>query len=99
MKKRFPKGELVSLGLPYDDGVEGVTVLETVITGTSRWSIHKRVTFRLPGQSNDEAWQAKYSVGATESQDEGPWEYQDEVECTLVHLVEKTVKAWEAKPD
>ena len=35
-----------------------------------------------------------YSEGATELQDERPWEYQDEVECIEVELKEVKVKKW-----
>ena len=35
-----------------------------------------------------------YSEGATEYQDERPWEYEDEVKCTEVELKEVKVKKW-----
>lgn len=35
-----------------------------------------------------------YSEGATEYQDERPWEYEDEVKCTEVELKEAKVKKW-----
>jgi hypothetical protein len=93
MKKRFTSKELLDLGLPYE--CEGGAILENQITGKSRWSIVYRVTFRMP---DGQMWQARYSVGATESQSEEPWEYQDEVECSLVHAVQKTVTVWEPVP-
>jgi hypothetical protein len=34
-------------------------------------------------------------VGATEVQQERPWEHEDEVEAVLVREVERTVKVWE----
>jgi len=38
-----------------------------------------------------------YSVGATESQWERPWEYEgEEIECTEVHQIEKLIKVWES---
>jgi hypothetical protein len=39
---------------------------------------------------------ANYSVGATEMQDESPWENEEEVECTEVELVEQTIKVWKS---
>ena len=35
-----------------------------------------------------------YSEGATECQDERPWEYDDEIKCTEVELKEVKVKKW-----
>lgn len=61
------------------------------ITGTSRWSIHHYIIFAYDGKF----YSTHYSEGATESQDERPWEYEDEVDCTEVHIVEKLVKTWE----
>jgi len=43
---------------------------------------------------NDKYYQAFYQVGATESQDERPWEYDDLVEITEVEQKEVMVKKW-----
>ena len=42
-----------------------------------RWSIQHKLVFKLDGK----LYIAYYSVGATEYQDEGPWDYDTEVEC------------------
>lgn len=69
------------------------TVLDKV-EDTSRWSVHYRLVFRLPDMPEGFAWETGYSVGATESQDETPWQDEDNVECTLVRQVPKTVIKW-----
>lgn len=85
-KVKFSKSYMVNeLDLPY-------SAIENKITDTSRWSIHHEIIFT----DNGKFYSTHYSEGATEMQDESPWEYQDEVECTEVHIVEKLVKVWEA---
>lgn len=74
------------LDLPYS------AILDE-ITDTSRWSIHHRIIFAYQGRF----YETHYSVGATENQDESPWEYDDEVECVEVELKEVKVKKWVAK--
>jgi len=60
------------------------------ITDNSRWSIYHEIVFEDKGKF----YKTHYSVGATESQDERPWEYEDNVECTEVELREVKVKKW-----
>lgn len=55
--------------------------------GTSRWSIIHELIFKHDGR----LYRSKYRVGATEQQDETPWENEDEVTCTEVEAYEKTV--------
>lgn len=74
------------LDLPYS------AVLNN-ITDTSRWSIHHEIVFAHDGKF----YQTYYSEGATEQQDESPWEYDNEVECHEVELKEVTVKKWVRK--
>jgi hypothetical protein len=83
LDKKFMKEEL---GLPYD-------ALFDEITDTSRWSIHHRIIFAYQGRF----YQAFYSEGATEMQDERPWEYEDQVECVEVELKEVKIKKWVVK--
>jgi hypothetical protein len=64
---------------------------ENRIIDNSRWSISHEIIFEHEGKF----YQTYYSVGATEQQDESPWEYEDEVECVEVQQVEKVVKVWE----
>lgn len=98
MKKKFTSEELKDAGLPYE-APEGGEIISREITDTSRWSIHYSLIFRFADMAPGEAWEVSYSKGATETQDERPWEYEREVEATLVHQVEKVVKVWEPKPE
>lgn len=61
------------------------------IKDTSRWSVHHEIVF----QYDNKFYKTYYSVGATEQQDESAWEYDDDIECFEVKLVEKLVKVWE----
>ncbi len=64
----------------------GGEVVQDTITDKSRWSIHHRLVFKL--EEDGLLYETDYSVGATESQDEQAWEYDDEVECHRVEAVE-----------
>lgn len=60
----------------------------------SRWSVGHRCIFQFEGK----LYSCVYSVGATEQQDEGPFEWNNEEdleECYEVRLVEKLVKVYE----
>lgn len=87
------KNELVDEELPYtrSDG-KTVGALEDTIIDVDRWSIIHEIVFLW---KDGKTYRTGYSVGATEHQEERPWEYEDEVECTEVHQVEKLVKVWE----
>lgn len=74
-----------------DDHDDWITV-ETKIVDNSRWSItHEGIFQHGP---TGKFYQMSYSVGATEQQDERPFEYYDP-EPVEVHQVEKLVKVWE----
>lgn len=74
------------LGLPE-------RAIKDSIVGTSRWSVQHEIVFMHDGKF----WSTEYQCGATEQQDESPWEHDELIECVEVELVEKTVKVWEAK--
>lgn len=78
--------------LPWDGSEEDqVKVLSDKIVDQSRWSvIHELIV-----QIKDKTYRADYSVGATEQQDESPWQYEDEIEFVEVQQVEKVIKVWE----
>lgn len=80
LHKDFLKNEL---DLPY-------SAIKDDIVDTSRWSIHHGIIFAHDGKF----YRTYYSVGATENQDESPWEYETEVECDEVELKEVKVKKW-----
>ena len=70
---------------------EGKTILDEIIENT-RWSILRRRIFGFGGKF----YETCYSQGATESQDESPYEYDDdEIGCPEVKPVEKTVIVYE----
>jgi hypothetical protein len=56
------------------------------VTSNTRWSIVHRLVFKL----NDKYYETRYSKGATEYQDEQPFQYDTEVECKEVEPYEKT---------
>lgn len=83
-KKIFDKRYLIDeLDLPYE-------AIEDEVLNNSRWSIFHRCIFK----DNGKFYRAEYSVGATECQDESPWQYDDKIECTEVELKEVKVKQW-----
>lgn len=87
----IPTEELLEYGLPYD-GWDGVEVIQDTLVHNDRWSIHHEIIFKW---IDGKFYKAHYSVGATELQDESPWEYEKEVKCIEVHQVERLVKVWE----
>lgn len=80
MVKKFDKKYLTKeLELPWWD--ENV-VLDEIID-KDRWDDCHRLVFKdLDGT----LWETTYWVGATEIQPEGPWEYEDMIECKQVKL-------------
>lgn len=87
---KFKKEYLIEeLGLPYD-----CDLVNEEIINTTRWSIIKEIIFQ---DKDGKYYQTTYSEGATEYQDEAPWEYEDEVECTEVELREVKIMKWCAK--
>lgn len=82
----LPKDKMLDILWESDD------LVEDKVIGTGRWSVHHRIVFKHEGRF----YQTEYSIGATESQDERPWEYDDDVESIEVHKVPKTIEVWEA---
>lgn len=80
--RAFSREYLVGeLGLPYDnDGI----VINDEIKDTKRWYTVHELTFRDPATSK--VYKCFYSEGATEAQDESPWEYDRVVACEEVEL-------------
>ena len=74
----------------YDDCMFAEMV-EDIITGTTRWSIIHRMIFKYKGRF----YQVIYSKGATEQQEEIPFEYAaEEIDCPEVEQKEVKVKKW-----
>lgn len=69
------------------------TIIENEISGKSRWcNIYNLIIER---KSDNKFFQAEYRRGATENQDERPWEYEKSVEFYEVFPVEKVVIVYE----
>jgi hypothetical protein len=60
-----------------DDESEGYTLVENTLSGKSRWCDVYDLIFQE--NSSGKFFRGDYRIGATESQDESPWEYQKEV--------------------
>ena len=78
---------LEELDLPY-----GKCEVYNEIIDHTRWSVIHQIVFKY----KDKYWRTNYSVGATESQDEMPWEFDDYVTCTEVERREVTKTEWVA---
>lgn len=59
-------------------------ILDQKIIGNSRWSIYYDIIVKL----DDRFYRATYSVGATEMQDESPWQYEKEIEFREVEPIQ-----------
>ena len=78
MTKTFDKAYLTEeLALPYSK-----YVVSDTITDTGRWNIEHELVFRDP--ADNKYYRTSYREGATELQDEHPWEYKDTVEAVEV---------------
>jgi hypothetical protein len=87
---KFKKEDLVEL--TWGTPTEGFTFIEDEIVDTTRWSILTKLTFKF----GDKFYQTTYSKGATEYQDESPFENEDdEIECKEVFPVQKTITVYE----
>jgi hypothetical protein len=83
-----------ALKIIYHDST-AYTLFEDTITGKSRWSIWHDVIFmdKLTGKF----YKGDYTVGATEGQDEQPWEYKKEVSFVEVEPHNVTVVKYKVK--
>lgn len=78
----YPEGDVTEDLLDFFEKVE-----ETLVD-TTRWSLLYELVFKFSGKY----YKTSYSVGATECQDESPFEYDpDMIECAEVEPVEVTV--------
>lgn len=72
---------------------ERFTKVKDEVDGNGRWSIYHSVIFK--DTETGKHYSSSYSVGATECQDEKPYEYEsDEIECCEVVEKEVVVKQW-----
>jgi len=77
---KFMKNEL---DLPW-------SAVEDKVVDNSRWSVQHEIIFEYDGKF----YITSYSVGATEMQDESPWEYDKTVDCWEVVKKPVTVEQW-----
>lgn len=78
--------------LLWEEEIDGAEIIENEQIDNSRWSIISRLVFKYQGKF----YATTYSRGATEMQDESPFEYEpDMIECKEVFPVEKTVIVYE----
>jgi hypothetical protein len=86
---KFTKEYLLDL---LDGEVGDGVVMEDDVSHKTRWSLCYRMVFK----HEDKFYVTRYSIGATESQDESPYEYEDdEIECKEVFPKEVTVTVYE----
>lgn len=71
------------LGLPSD-------AIEDDIIETDRWSEHHEIIFEYQGKF----YRTGYSCGATEMQDQSPWDDEEDVVCFEVEKREVLVEKW-----
>ena len=66
----------------------------TVVDTSGRWTDVVEIVFHLDDQDDGTYWLTTYEQGSTENQETRPWEYEDEVECTLVRKLPVVVEKW-----
>ena len=85
--KQFAKTDLQELLWGECDTL---TKVRNEMYDTSRWSIWYEIIFKE--NETGKLYQTTYSRGATECQDEQPWEYDgDLIDCHEVEAFEKTI--------
>ncbi len=90
---KYTKEQMQDMAYGYGESDKLIEV-EKKITSVSRWSIHYTVIFK--DVDTGKHYSSSYSRGATEAQDESPYEYaNDEIEVTEVEQIEKMVMVWE----
>lgn len=87
---KFAKKDLQEM--VYEESERFIKAEEDVVD-TDRWSIHYKVIFK--DEDTGKYYKSYFSKGATEYQDESPYEYDDdEIECCEVEQKEVLIKTW-----
>lgn len=76
-----------------EDHEDWSIVVDEQIINHGRWSLICEIIARH--KPSNRCYRFNFSRGATEQQDEQPFEYEDSVEVPEVKLVERVVKVWE----
>ena len=92
---KFKKEDLIVLVDGF--AVDGFKIVEDKLSGTSRWSVIYRLVFGFEGKF----YSTSYRYGATEMQEENPFDYdEEEIECEEVVPVEETITVYKrVKPE
>jgi hypothetical protein len=75
----------------YGSKDHGVSIISDNIIDTSRWSVWHEIIVQI----KDKFYQTTYSRGATEYQEESPWEGDETVSFNEVEKVQKLVDVWQ----
>lgn len=93
--RKFPK-ELLQDIIQENVDPEDAVLLDDQIIESQRWKNLHEMLFQIPRQGT---FQVRYFVGATEMQDEAPFEYDpDEIEVTEMEEREVVKKIWVPVP-
>jgi hypothetical protein len=77
---RLPKTDELIENLLEGNEEEDIEVISNEVIDNTRWSIVKELLVRI----KDKFYRTHYFRGATEYQDEGPWEHENEIVLTEV---------------
>lgn len=92
-KKLFPRDHLKLLASGDEPG--GYCIKLNEIRDRSRWAVEYELVFSHGGQ----LWGTHYRRGATEEQDEGPFEYESkEITCLERRATSQVVTIYEVIP-
>ena len=94
---KITKEELNEWDMPDCPPPNAVILLDEMIDH-ARWSIVHKIVIQFEDDGPDIAWEGSYRIGATEMQDESPWEYENEVEFFKVIRKPVTVDKWVCAP-
>jgi len=96
--KKFPKRVLQDLLREdiYEFEEQPIDIVSDKVVDNSRWSVIHDLLFK----HGDKIYFARYSRGATENQDEMPFEYEGpEIECPEMEEYEVVVKKYRKVAD
>lgn len=93
MEKSFTKEDLKELAA--GNPVEGLEVVSDTLTGRTRWSVIYTLVFR--DLTDNKYYQINYSTGATELQDERPFDNdQNTIQCHRVQPMQELVTVYKS---
>ena len=86
MTKLFSRESLLEL-ICHDS--ETLELIYDKLIDSSRWSLYQEIVFK--DTTDNKFYKTTYSTGATEMQNESPWQYEEKIECFEVRPVDVTV--------